>query len=83
MSDTPSLPRRSFLGAAAIGAVATQLGATSALAQSADSSAARQTSPPKRLQPLKNIDAGVLNVEYCEARPGQRCAGDSSARLAL
>ena len=69
MSDTPSLPRRSFLGAAAIGAVATQFGATSAFAQSADSPAARQASPPKRLQPLKNIDAGVLNVEYCELGP--------------
>jgi pimeloyl-ACP methyl ester carboxylesterase len=69
MSDTSFLPRRSFLGAAAIGAVATQLGATTAFAQAADSPAARQASSLKRLQPLKNIDAGVLNVEYCELGP--------------
>ena len=54
MSDTLILPRRSFLGATAIGIVATQLTAGTA----ADSLTTHQASPLKRLQPLKDIDAG-------------------------
>ena len=69
MTDTFLLPRRSFLGAAAIGVAASQLAAPHAFAQSAAAPAARRASPHKRLEPLKNIDAGVLNVEYFEAGP--------------
>jgi pimeloyl-ACP methyl ester carboxylesterase len=69
MSDKLSLPRRSFLGAAAIGAVATQLTAATAFAQVTGSTSTNQRSSPKRLEPLKKINAGVLDVEYVELGP--------------
>lgn len=76
MSSPPNLPRRSFLGTAAIGVAATQFVAgMPAFAQSAGSSNptgtanASRTSLPKRLEPLKSIDAGVLNVGYFETGP--------------
>ncbi|OUM02954.1 alpha/beta fold hydrolase [Variovorax sp. JS1663] len=64
MSNKHALPRRSFLGAAAFGAMAAQFTATTALAQSAAPAA-----PPRRLTPLKNIHAGVLDIEYAELGP--------------
>ncbi|MDM0049833.1 alpha/beta fold hydrolase [Variovorax sp. J22R115] len=64
MSDRPSLPRRSFLGAAALG-VATQLNGGAAFAQSTISRA----SPLKQLKALRSVDAGVLRVEYAELGP--------------
>jgi pimeloyl-ACP methyl ester carboxylesterase len=69
MSHTLSLPRRSFLGATAVGIMATRVTAGTAFAQAADSPTTHHASPAKRLQPLKNIDAGVLNVEYFELGP--------------
>ena len=69
MSNTFSLPRRSFLGAAAIGAAATQLVSLNAVAQTAASPKPQRAAPSKRLEPLKRIDAGVLSVEYFEAGP--------------
>ncbi|MBT2327057.1 alpha/beta hydrolase [Variovorax paradoxus] len=69
MSDASILHRRSFLGAAAIGAVAAQLTTTAAFAQTAASPNTHLASPLKRLEPLKNVDAGVLNVEYFEVGP--------------
>lgn len=69
-------PRRSFLGSAAIGIAASQITTTfPAAAQSSGSrnpietSSARRASPSKLLEPLKNIDAGVLNVGYVDAGP--------------
>ena len=44
------------------------------------------TNPPATTAsfgPLKQIDAGVLNVGYAEAGPADGPAGHSSARLAL
>jgi pimeloyl-ACP methyl ester carboxylesterase len=70
MSDARSLPRRSFLGGTAMAVVATQLGAATALAMAVDSTTTTQrTSPSKRLQPLKCIHAGVLDMEYFEIGP--------------
>ena len=69
MSDTPSLPRRSFLGATAIGIVATRLATGTAFAQAAGSPGRQQASPLKRLQPLEHIVAGVLDIEYFEIDP--------------
>ncbi len=69
MSDAFLLPRRSFLGAAALGVAASQLTAGSALAQSVGSPDTRRALPLQRLGPLKRIEAGVLDVEYFEAGP--------------
>ncbi|GAA4339151.1 alpha/beta hydrolase [Variovorax defluvii] len=68
MSNTHAfaLPRRSFLGAAAIGAMAAQFGTAAAWAQDA---APTSAAPLRRLAPLKNIHAGVLDVEYAELGP--------------
>ena len=66
--------RRYFIGAAAITAAAAQLGMLgSAAAQSGNASAKRlPTIKPgthTSFGPLKQIDAGVLNVAYAEAGP--------------
>src|ERR1043165_4869302 len=66
--DFPDSSRRRFLQAAGIGAALAQLGLIG--------SAGAQTSPPTikpgthtSFGPLKQIDAGVLNVGYAEAGP--------------
>lgn len=76
MSVPFNLPRRSFLGTAAIGVAASQFVASMpAFAQSsaprgpAAMANPRRASPHKRLEPLKSIDAGVLDVSYFEAGP--------------
>jgi pimeloyl-ACP methyl ester carboxylesterase len=62
MTSSLQLPRRSFLAAAALGAAAAQLAAlTPAFAQAAGA--------PRRLEPLKSIDAGTLSIGYYEAGP--------------
>jgi pimeloyl-ACP methyl ester carboxylesterase len=65
MSDPNNLPRRTFLGKAAAGVVASQFAAgVPAFAQ------ARVASKPlKPFAPLKSIEAGVLNVGYAELGP--------------
>jgi pimeloyl-ACP methyl ester carboxylesterase len=72
-SVTPNLPRRSFLGSAAVGVAASQFfTGIPAFAQPAASQPAantRRASAQKRLEPLKSIDAGSLNVGYFEAGP--------------
>src|SRR5262249_9890784 len=61
MSEQVNHDRRRLLGAAALGIAATQLaGIGTARAQSA---------PANSFGPLKQIDAGVLNVGYAEAGP--------------
>jgi pimeloyl-ACP methyl ester carboxylesterase len=73
VSVTPNLPRRSFLGSAAVGVAASQFfTGIPAFAQPAASQPAantRRASAQKRLEPLKSIDAGSLNVGYFEAGP--------------
>ncbi|HWT18025.1 MAG TPA: alpha/beta hydrolase [Variovorax sp.] len=65
MSDTTKWPRRSFLRTAAVSAAASQFAAgVPAFAQTRVAS-----TPPKRLEPLKSIEAGVLNVGYAELGP--------------
>lgn len=65
MSDPNKLPRRSFLGKAAVGVVASQFAAGApSFAQTRVAS-----TPLKRLEPLKSIKAGVLNVGYAELGP--------------
>jgi pimeloyl-ACP methyl ester carboxylesterase len=75
MTTKINVPRRSFLGSAAVCVAVSELAATlPAFGQSAGRpSAARATSAsraaPKFLEPLKNIDAGVLNVGYVDIGP--------------
>jgi pimeloyl-ACP methyl ester carboxylesterase len=69
MSDEFLLPRRSFLGAAAIGIAASRVTSQPAFAQTPGPSSTTRISPLTHLEPLKYIDAGALNVEYFEAGP--------------
>ncbi|MBS0451424.1 MAG: alpha/beta hydrolase [Proteobacteria bacterium] len=74
MSDSFNLPRRSFLGTATLGVAAAQLlAAMPAFAQEAGTPASagrgRGGNGARRMEPLKTIDAGVLNVAYYEAGP--------------
>ncbi|VTU34841.1 Haloalkane dehalogenase [Variovorax sp. PBS-H4] len=72
MSMPYSLPRRAFLGTAAIGVAASQLASMSAFAQSPGSpgvhaaASSGRALPLDPMAPLKSIDAGVLNVGYVE-----------------
>jgi len=62
MASSFQLPRRTFLTATALSAAATQLAVvTPAFAQTAGAL--------RRLEPLKSIDAGALNIGYYEAGP--------------
>ena len=65
--------RRLFLSTAALGAAAAELGwAGGANAQSAPpgrDGAATRPAPQTSLGPLKQIDAGVLNIGYAETGP--------------
>jgi pimeloyl-ACP methyl ester carboxylesterase len=73
LSENLDLGRRRFFGAAAVGIAAAELGLlASANAQAVDGNVA-QTSPrggtSTSFGPLKQIDAGLLNVGYAEAGP--------------
>jgi pimeloyl-ACP methyl ester carboxylesterase len=63
--------RRRFFGAAAVGAAAVQLGLTRSAPAQTKSSALPAIKPGTNTSfgPLKQIDAGVLNVGYAEAGP--------------
>ncbi|RST55353.1 alpha/beta fold hydrolase [Variovorax sp. MHTC-1] len=66
MTASQQLPRRSFLGKAALGMAAAQLASiVPAFAQSAGTG----TGSVKRLEPLKSIEAGSLSIGYFEAGP--------------
>jgi len=74
MSEKPKYNRRRFLGIAAAGAAGASVGLiSSASAQSKKTNAARPTSTKSGTNtsfgPLKQIDAGLLNVGYAEAGP--------------
>lgn len=62
--------RRRFLGMAALGVIANQLGAVqSAQAQTGMTGSAVSSDIGSAFGPLKQIDAGVLNVGYAETGP--------------
>ena len=74
VSEEPDLPRRRFFGAAAMTIVAAQLGVIgSADAQTAETKTAQlpaiKPGTNTSFDPLKQIDAGLLNVAYAEAGP--------------
>src|SRR6202050_4999081 len=67
-------PRRRFLGSAAMSLAAAQLGMIGALNTLSSSARAASVSPVKpgtntSFGPLKQIDAGLLNIGYAEAGP--------------
>lgn len=63
---TPLLPRRAFLAKAAVGVAAAQL--VTAVPAFAQSGGARAGSL-RRLEPIRNIEAGSLSIGYHEAGP--------------
>lgn len=75
MSDTRNLLRRSFLGTAAIGVAASQWApgrpvyAQPSPAANPRATALRRPASQTRLETLRNIDAGDLNIGYFEAGP--------------
>ena len=74
MSEKTKYNRRRFLGIAAAGAAGASVGLiSSASAQSKETNTARRTSTKSGANtsfgPLKQIDAGLLNVGYAEAGP--------------
>ncbi len=74
MSEKTKYNRRRFLGIAAAGAAGASVGLiSSASAQAQKTNAARPTSAKSETNtsfgPLKQIDAGLLNVGYAEAGP--------------
>jgi pimeloyl-ACP methyl ester carboxylesterase len=70
MSEHTNHDRRRFLGAAAMTIAAAQFGMTgSSQAQSAKDAAAIKPGTNTSFGPLKQIDAGLLNVGYAEAGP--------------
>ena len=74
MSEKTKYNRRRFLGIAAAGAAGASVGLiSSASAQSKETNTARRTSTKSGAStsfgPLKQIDAGLLNVGYAEAGP--------------
>jgi pimeloyl-ACP methyl ester carboxylesterase len=76
MSDDIDHPRRRFLGVAAMGIAAAEFvaaGAAEAQPGAAKPKALRAIKPGANTSfaPLKQIDAGVLNVGYAEAGPAQ------------
>ena len=84
MSDDFDHHRREFLGVAAMALAAGEFATTrSADARSAGHAAPVKTGTHTSFGPLKQIDAGLLNVGYAEAGPGEWTAGHPPARLAL
>lgn len=61
--------RRRFLGTAATIVAAAQLGMFSYAAESKESSATINSTPDTSFGPLKQIEAGLLNIGYAEAGP--------------
>jgi hypothetical protein len=67
MSDFVDRQRRLLLGAALSGVAVSQFAlAGQALAQAAPSASPPRASSSKRLEPLRHVDAGVLNIAYYE-----------------
>ena len=81
MSEGVNHERRRFLSLAALTAAATATFKTRSVQAQADGARGPGTNMPHG--PLKQIDAGVLNVGYAEAGPADGPVGPSSARLAL
>jgi len=69
MKQPDDKSRRRFMGTAAMTIAAAQLGMFSSAAESKESSATINATPDKLFGPIKQIEAGFLNVGYAEAGP--------------
>jgi pimeloyl-ACP methyl ester carboxylesterase len=69
MSEDFKYDRRQFMGTAAMTVAAAQLGIFSSAAQSREESTTINSAPNTSFGPLKQIEAGLLNVGYAEAGP--------------
>jgi pimeloyl-ACP methyl ester carboxylesterase len=61
--------RRRFMGTAASTIAAAQLGMFSSAAESKEETTTNNSAPPASFGPLKQIEAGLLNIGYAEAGP--------------
>ena len=61
--------RRQFMSAAVMTVAAAQLGMFSSAAESKESSSSINSTPDKSIGPIKQIEAGLLNIGYAEAGP--------------
>ena len=61
--------RRQFMGTAAMTVAAAKLGMFSSAVESRESSATINSTPDKSFGPIKQIEAGLLNIGYAEAGP--------------
>jgi pimeloyl-ACP methyl ester carboxylesterase len=69
MNEDFKYDRRRFMGTAAMTIAAAQLGMFSAAAESKDESTTSNSPPLTSFGPLKQIEAGLLNIGYAEAGP--------------
>lgn len=68
-SEETRYHRRQFMGAAAMTVAAARLGMFSSAAESNKSTATINSTPDKSFGPIKQIEAGLLNIGYAEAGP--------------
>ncbi|HEX9110982.1 MAG TPA: alpha/beta hydrolase [Terriglobales bacterium] len=69
MNEDFKYDRRRFMGTAAMTIAASQLGMFSSAAESKKESTTSNSAPPTSFGPLKQIEAGLLNIGYAEAGP--------------
>ena len=69
MNEDFKYDRRRFMGTAAMTVAAAQLGMFSSAAESRESSVTINSTPDKSIGPIKQIEAGLLNIGYAEVGP--------------
>ena len=69
MNEDFKYDRRRFMGTAASTIAAAQLGMFSSAAESKEETTTNNSAPPASFGPLKQIEAGLLNIGYAEAGP--------------
>jgi pimeloyl-ACP methyl ester carboxylesterase len=69
MNEDFKYDRRRFMGTAASTIAAAQLGMFSSAAESKEGTTTNNSAPPASFGPLKQIEAGLLNIGYAEAGP--------------
>jgi pimeloyl-ACP methyl ester carboxylesterase len=69
MNEDFKYDRRRFMGTAASTIAAAQLGMFSSAAEAKEETTTNNSAPPASFGPLKQIEAGLLNIGYAEAGP--------------
>ena len=83
MNEDFKYDRRRFMGTAAMTVAAAQLGMFSPAGESKEKSASINSRPDNSFGPLKQIEAGLLNIGYAEAGPANGRPVSFAAWLAL